>query len=122
MPSNFTSRRSPCARADSTATMRVSFSSGDTSVTFFSFSKRSGESVHGSTLASPRTPCALRITPMAMRSPIAGSIQNVEDVAAAVLLSCCCEQRADGARRAALTANDFAQVVGRDLELDDRGL
>src|SRR5207248_4948517 len=97
-------------------------SSGDTSVTFFSFSKRFGESVHGSTLASPRTPCALRITPMAMRSPMAGSVQNVEDVAAAALLSCCREQRPDGARRAALTANDFAEIVGGDLELDDGGL
>src|SRR5712692_6172229 len=100
-------------------TARVRSSSGETSVTAESCWKRSAESVHGSTLASPRTPCALRMTPTAMRSPMAGSVQDVEDEAAPDLLTGRRQQRAHGARGAALPPDDFAQVLLCDLELDD---
>src|SRR5712691_6470253 len=114
---NFTSARSRCGRLDSIVTSRVRSSSGDTRVTAESSAKRLISSVHGSTFASPRTPCALRMTPTAIRL-----IKNIEDISPARFLTGSREQRAHGARRAALTPDDFSEVVGGDLELDDGGL
>src|SRR5438128_1193313 len=62
------------------------------------------------------------MTPMAMRSPMAGSIQNVEDVAAPLFLARRGQQGANCARGAALAPDDFAEVGGSDLQLDDGGL
>src|SRR3989442_7231654 len=100
-------------------TSRVRSSSGETSVTVESSSNRSAELVQGSTLASPRTPCALRMTPTAMRSPMAGSVQDIEDVAPPGLLTGRRQKRAHGAGGAALAPDDFAEVLRGDLELDD---
>ena len=55
-PLNFTSARPAWMRTDSIAASRVVDSSAETSVTAETAEKRSGESDHDSTLASPRTP------------------------------------------------------------------
>src|SRR5258708_36569524 len=103
---------------------RVCESSGDTSVTPFSSPKRSGESVHGSTLASPRTPWGLRITPTATRSDLSVmpcvprrlgarplcSVEDVEDVAAGGFGARGGGNRANGPGRATLPANELAGV------------
>src|SRR4051812_17965640 len=70
MPSNFTSARPPWMRTPVMRASRVEASSGETSVTVMRSSKRSGELVHGSMLASLRTPCGLRMTPTAIRPDI----------------------------------------------------
>src|SRR5207253_5095420 len=117
MSANFSSARSRCSRADSIRACRVCDSSGETRMTFDSSSKRSNESVHGSTCASPRTPCALRMTPTAIRL-----VKNIEDVSAPRFLSGSRKQRANGAGRPALTADHFSEVGRGDLDLDDRRL
>ena len=86
-------------------------------MTFESSWKRSKESVQGSTLTSPRIPCGLRMTPSAMRL-----VKNIEDVAPPRFLSGSVQECPHCAGRAALTADDFAEVELGDFELDDRRL
>src|SRR5689334_8385258 len=59
------------------------------------------------------------MTPTAMRSATGGSVESVEDGAAAALLPGRREERAERAGGAPLPADDFAEVVGRHLQLDD---
>src|ERR1051325_451646 len=59
------------------------------------------------------------MTPTAMRSGIAASVENVEDGAAAGLLPGRRGERAESARGAPLPPDDFAEVVGRHFQLDD---
>src|ERR1051325_7719444 len=121
MVENLMSARSACRRAASIVTSRVSDPSGGTSVTERTSAKRSN-SVHGSTEASPRTPCALRITPRAMRSLMTRSVQDVEGVPPARLLAGGGEESADGPRRAALAPDHFAEVGRGHFARADRGL
>src|SRR5437660_11344464 len=59
------------------------------------------------------------MTPTAMRSGTAASVENVENGAAAALLPGRREKRAESARGAPLPSDHFAEVVGRHFQLDD---
>src|SRR5438067_8732961 len=59
------------------------------------------------------------MTPTAMRSPIGGSVENVEDGATAALLPGRREKGAERPCGAPLPSDHFAEVVRRHFELDD---
>jgi hypothetical protein len=62
------------------------------------------------------------MTPTAMRVTAAFSVEDVENVTAALLLAGRGEERADRPGGAALTADDFAEVRLGHFELEDRRL
>src|SRR5436853_425281 len=149
---NGTSNSAPPCRTLSSTPPPPSYASMTSPRAFPSASKRCASFVHGSTLASPRTPCGLRMIPSAIigrggqsaergwlpgrrhepssdghaaaRTPRAPCdlVKNIEDVAPPLLVSGGVEQRAHGACGAALAADHLAEVVGGDHELDHRGL
>lgn len=57
------------------------------------------------------------MTPSAIRL-----VKNIEDIAPSRLLSGGCQESSHCARRAALPADDFAEIGGGDLELHHRRL
>src|SRR5437016_2900845 len=59
------------------------------------------------------------MTPTAMRSGTAASVENVENGAAAALLSGRREKRTERACGAPLSSDHFAEVAGSHFQLDD---
>src|SRR5947207_12814377 len=80
---------------------------------------RSGTSLRGSTRTSPRTPCGDRMTPTTRPwpSPSAPGSVDLEVDLGPVTGGHHLEERADGLRDAAASADDLADIGFRDLEV-----